>query len=120
MSSVGEELKAYDMTIKEADDDDRERVDFTVEENGDMVAWACGDDTNDVDFECDHPYMCVEFGDEIEDQGECLLCGAYCDWHYEDDGEGHGIPEPHEWYNPRDVGGFMKEYIDEQEARNGE
>lgn len=116
MPRVKEELEAYGLKVYESEAPDRERVDFSISDGTDNVAFVWGDSPDNVEVECDHPYECVEFGSDIEDQGECLLCGAYCDWHYENDGEGHGVPEPHDWYRPRHVKGFIKEYIEEQEA----
>ena len=114
---MNEELKKYGLAIRESDDPERQLVDFAVEDGDDNVAWVWGDSLNDVDWECDHPYQCIEFGDGTE-QGECLLCGSYCDYHYEEDDEGHKVPEPHEWYPRRDVGGLIGSYLKEMQAKN--
>lgn len=111
-----DELKDYGLTFVENDDESRERVDFIIKEGNDGVAAVWGNKPDDVDFECSHPYQCIEFGDG-EEQGECLLCGSYCDYHYEEDDEGHKVPEPHEWYPRRDVGGLIGEYLKELKGK---
>lgn len=105
-----DELKGYDLAIRESDDRDRRRIDFSIEDKHDNVAWTWGDKPNDVDWECDHPYQCIEFGDG-EEQCECLLCGSYGDYHYEEDDQGNKVPEPHEWYPRRSVGGLIGDYL---------
>lgn len=117
MCSVSEQLKEYDLAIRESDDQDRYEVDFTIEDGEDNVAWVWGYGLNDVEFECNHPYQCIDFGDG-EEQGECLLCGSCCDYHYEEDDEGHKVPEPYEWYPRRTVGGLIGEYLKELEAKS--
>lgn len=114
-----EELKKYNLKLRESDDSERDLIDFSIEDEEDNIAWVWGNDYNDVDWECNHPYECVEFGD-IDEQGECILCGSYCDWHYEKDDEGHKVPEPHEWYTRRNVGGLIKKYIEELRDKNHE
>lgn len=94
------------------------RLSFSIEDGEDNVAWVWGDKSNDVDWECNHPYQCIDFGDDMEERGECLLCGAYCDYHYEKDDQGNKVPEPHEWYPRRYVGGLIGEYLKELEAKN--
>lgn len=117
MSSVSEQLKDYGLIVRESDSPERQLVDFSVEDEEDNVAWVWGDYLNDVEFECNHPYQCIDFGDG-EEQGQCLLCGCYCDYHYEEDDKGNKVPEPHEWYPRRNVGGLMGDYLKEiQEER---
>ena len=112
-----DELKEYGLTLRESDSPDRDLVDFTIEDGENNVAWVWGNKPDDVDFECSHPYQCIEFGDGREEQGECLLCGAYCDYHYEEDDEGNKAPEPHEWYPRRDVGGLIGKYLKELKGK---
>lgn len=119
MTTALEELKDKGLTLRESDAPDRSPVDFTIEDDGDSVATVWGGKPTDVDFECNHPYQCIEFGDDIEEQGECLLCGSWCDYHFEDD-EGHKVPEPHEWYPRRNPGGIIGKLLEEMKGeRNG-
>lgn len=112
-----DELKDYGLTFVENDDESRERIDFIIKEGTDGVAVVWGNKPDDVDFGCSHPYQCIDFGDG-EEQGECLLCGSYCDYHYEEDDEGHKVPEPHEWYPRREVGGLIGKYLEELRTKN--
>lgn len=108
-----DELKAYGLGLRESDNPERELIDFTIEDEEDNVAWVWGSRADDVEWECDHPYQCIDFGDSIEEQGECLLCGSWCDWHRVPEENTPGHPEPHEWYPRRDVGGLIGEYLKE-------
>ena len=121
-----EELKKYGLQIEWniSDDPDKEPIDFSIEDKHDNIAWVWGSEPfNDVQCECNHPYECTEFGDE-DKQGECLLCGATCDWHYEDDSgnvedyhwEGQ-TPCIDEWYKPKKIGGIIGKYLKELQAR---
>lgn len=112
-----DKLKEYRLKLHENDSPDRYEVDFTIEDSEDNVAWVWGYGLNDVEFECNHPYECVEFGDDDE-QGQCMLCGSYCDWHRVPDEDTPGYPEPTEWYPRRNVGGLMGEYLKEMQAKN--
>ena len=124
------ELKEYGLTIRESDDPERQLVDFTIEDEEDNVATVWGDRFDDVEWECNHPYQCIEFGDDREEQGECLLCGAYCDYGVKEEwlDEGHNedgkcigkiiqTREPIEWYPRRDVGGMIGKYLKELKER---
>lgn len=111
-----DELKDYGLTFVENDDESRERIDFIIKEDNDGVAAVWGNKPDDVDFECSHPYQCIAFGDG-EEQCECLLCGSFGDYHYEEDDQGNKVPEPHEWYPRRDVGGLIGEYLKELEGK---
>lgn len=123
-----EELKKYGLKIhwNESDDPDREPIDFNIEDDMDNVAWVWGSHpTDDIQIECNHPtdHGCVEFGDE-DTQGECVLCGATCDWHYEeDDGNVEDYcwkgktPCIDEWYNPKKIGGIVGKYLKELQER---
>lgn len=117
MPRVSDQLKEYNLAIRESNNPERQLVDFSIEDDEDNVAFVWGDKTTDVDFECNHPYQCIDFGDG-EEQGECSLCGSYCDYHYEEDDEGRKVPEPHEWYPRRNVGGLIGEYLRELEGKN--
>lgn len=108
-----ERLKEFGLRVIESDDPNRQRIDFSVADEDDNVAWVWGEKVSDVDWECNHPYEFIEFGDDREEQGECLLCGSYCDWHGVADENGNTTPEPHEWYPRRDVGGAIAEYLKE-------
>lgn len=112
-----DKLKEYGLKLHESDDPDRYEVDFNIEDDEDNVAWVWGYGLNDVDFECNHPYQCIDFGDG-EEQCECLLCGSFGDYHFEEDDEGHKVPEVHEWYPRREAGGLIGEYLEDLRAKN--
>lgn len=112
-----EELKTYGLALVENNDEPHEPIDFVIKDGNDGVAAVWGNKPSDVDWECSHPYQCIEFGDDREEQGECLLCGSYCDWHGVADDEGHKAPEPHEWYPRRDIGGIIGKYLKELEEQ---
>lgn len=116
--NIPDELKDYGLRLRESDNPERSFIDFSIEDDTDNVFWCWGDSFDDIDWECDHPYQCIEFGDDRDEQGECLLCGSYCDFHYSPDDEGHATPEPHEWYPRRDVGGLISRYLEELRAEN--
>ena len=63
-------------------------------------------------------------------QGECAICGATCDWHYEKEVVNEGHDEdgnytcqvekervPHEWYFPKKIGGIVGKYLKELQER---
>lgn len=112
-----EELKKYDLKLRESDDSERDLIDFSIEDEEDNVAWIWGHSLSDVEFECNHPHQCIDFGDG-EEQCECLLCGSFGDYHYEEDDEGHKVPEVHEWYPRREAGGLIGEYLKGLRTKN--
>lgn len=125
MKSSKELCEEYGLTIYESEAPDRLPVDFSIDDGCDNVAWAWGD-ADDYEVECDHAV--VDYGDDDE-RGECLVCGATCDWHYEKDVVNEGHDEdgnyycqegeervPHEWH--RGSGGIIKQYINEQNERS--
>lgn len=112
-----DKLKQYGLILRESDDSTRQLIDFSIEDGEDNVSWCWGDSPSDVDWECDHPYQCIDFGDGKE-QCECLLCGSFGDYHYEEDDEGHKVPEVHEWYPRREAGGLIGEYLEELRTKN--
>ena len=87
-------------------------------ETGDVYANLWIDNLGDeIDIECDHDL--VEYEDD-ETQGECLICGATCDWHYEesaDDGYIVKEPMPHDWHKPDKTGGVIGEYLKNLKAK---
>ena len=108
-------LESYGLYLRENDAKDRENIDFIIEDKYDNVAFVWGDRPDNVEWECDHPI--VEFDDD-EPTGECMLCGAKCDCHYEADVgnvEDHAWSGrrlvPHEWYPLGKVGGWIGEYL---------
>lgn len=111
-----DKLKEYGLNLRQSDSKNRDPIDFSIEDYEDNVAWAWGDRPDEAEVDCTHPYQCVEFGDDDE-QGICALCGATCDWHWVDDGEGGRDREPHEWYPPKKTGGLIGEYLKEEQAR---
>ena len=108
-----QKFKDLGLFVVWSDAKDRQPIDFSIADEDDNIAWVWGANPNDVDWECNHPYEFIEFGDDREEQGECLLCGSYCDWHGVADENGYTTPEPHEWYPRRDVGGLIGEYLEE-------
>ena len=107
----------YGLKVFESDAKDRDLIDFDVLDGQDAIAWVWGNDPNDLEVECDHPYQAIEFGDDDE-RGECKICGATCDWHWENNFE-ERTREPHEWY--ADNKGLIKAYADaELEQMRGE
>ena len=112
-----EGLNSYGLYLRENDARDRENIDFIIEDKYDNVAFVWGDRPDNVEWECHHPV--VEFDDD-EPIGECMLCGAKCDCHYEaDEGNvedyawsGRSL-KPHEWYPLEKVGGIVKDILNE-------
>lgn len=117
MPNIEEQLEEYGLSLRESDAPDREIVDFTIEDEKDNVAWVWGYSPSDVDWECNHPHQCIDFGDDREDQGQCLLCGSWCDYHGVPDEDGHAYPEPHEWYPRRSPDGLIGEYLEELKGK---
>ena len=123
---MGEELKKYGLKIRWSDNKNREPIDFSIEDDKDNIAWVWGSNPwDDVQVECNHPsdHGCVEFGDE-DTQGECVLCGATCDWHYEEDNGNVGdyywkgkTPCIDEWYYPKKIGGIVGRYLKKLQER---
>ena len=106
----------YGFQAKESDSVNRFNIDFSVLDGDDTVAWAWGESLKDLDWECNHPNICIEYDDD-ETVGECTLCGSYCYWHKASDGEGNVYREPHNWYPRKEIGGAIAEYI--KEKKNG-
>lgn len=125
------ELEKFDLTLSRreyrgnsSDPDDYEPIDFTIQDKSDDLVWVWGSHpTDDVAIECWHPDECIEWGDDDE-RGVCQLCGAECDWHYEDDvvDEGHDeegdytakamqIRVPDCWILPLRIGGLVGKYL---------
>lgn len=117
MSKIESMLEPYGLRVYENDAPDRQLVDISVGDKEGSIATVWGDSYSDLDFECDHPNICIEFSNSDE-QCQCMLCGAYGDWHYEEDDKGNQVPEPHEWYPRRDLGGLMGQYLKELQAQN--
>lgn len=118
-------LEEYDLAIRESEANDRLPIDFSIEDLNDNVAWVWGQNPRDVEIECDHPEECIEWGDDDE-RGECAICGAQCDWHYEERivSEGHDedgnytcqvakVRVHHEWHRPDKTSGIIKQILDE-------
>lgn len=109
-----EQLKELRLNVRWSDDPDREVIDFSIDDGKDNVAWVWGSEPfNDIQIECNHPE--VEYGDDDE-RGECKICGATCDWHWEesaDDGRLTKERVPHDWYAPKHIGGIVGEYLEE-------
>ena len=110
------ELKEYGLHTEQSEDQDREPIEFEIRDNHDeLYATVWGSEPSyDVQIDCNHDI--VEYDDD-ETQGECVLCGATCDWHYENDGEGHKERTPHEWYHPKKIGGIVGKYLKKLQER---
>lgn len=130
MYSAGQLLDEHELEVYQLDDASL-LINYAVSDGEKDVASFCGDRFDDIDWDCSHPTSCVEYVDN-ETQGECALCGSWCDWHWEERvvDEGHDeegkytcrtINErvPHEWYRPRYVGGVIGKYLEELQAQNG-
>lgn len=112
---IEKELKQYDLRMRESDSEDREPIDFAIEDDNDNVCWVWGSEPwTDIQVECDHPYQCIDWGDDDE-MGECELCGAQCHWHWEynyDNGYKAGERVIHGWERPdKKIGGLVGKYI---------
>lgn len=115
------ELKEYGLHIEHSEADDREPIDFEIrsDRTNELYATVWGSEPwNDVQVDCDHDY--VEYDDD-ETVGECVLCGATCDWHYEGYADGFGEVYkqrvPHDWHTPEKIGGIIGRYIKELQKR---
>lgn len=115
------------MKVIESDNPDRLPIDFTIEDDGDNVCWVWGTGepvaidnsvySRDINVECDHTK--ITYGDDDE-QGECAICGARCDWHWEEDNgdvedyhwEGR-VRVPHQWYMSNVPAGMVKKCLEE-------
>lgn len=117
-------LEKYGLSIHESDNPDRKPIDFSIEDGYDNVCWVWGDTPDDVQIECNHAV--VEFDDDDEQKGRCLICGAVCDWHWEKD-EGnvedyHWSGEkrvPHYWQKPSKDKGIVRKYLEKFGGNNG-
>lgn len=119
---MSDELRDYGLTLSESDTPGREPVDFAIEDSHDNVAAVWGAKPDDVDWECDHPYQCIEWDtdDDSAPTGQCLLCGSYCSGHYEadignvEDYHWSGREaRPTEWHPRKTVGGLIGKYLEE-------
>lgn len=129
---VEQEIKDMGLLVRESDNPDREKIDFSIEDGNDNIAWVwgngevvCVDNKEyDLDYEVECDHAVIEYDDD-ETVGQCLVCGKYCDWHYESewldgghDEDGNCIGQtierrvPHEWHNGD--GGIIKKYIEEK------
>lgn len=111
-----EVLKEYDLHIEHSEADGREPIDFEIrDKQGDLYATVWGSHpTDDVQIDCTHDF--VEYDDD-ETVGECPICGATCDWHYEDDGDGHQERVPHDWSVVEKIGGIVGKYLQELQKK---
>ena len=111
-----QELAEYDLHVEWSEDPDREPIDFEIrDKRGELYATVWGSEPwYDVQIDCDHDI--VEYDDD-ETVGECVICGATCDWHYEVDGDGNKVRVPHEWYHPKKIGGIVGRYLKELQER---
>ena len=116
------ELKDLGLTILYNEAEDRKPIDFSIADEEDNVCWVWGE-KGDIEVECSHPSCAVEYDDD-DPVGECAICGATCDCHYEAD---NGNVEeyawsgrklvPHEWYFPKKIGGIVGDYLKELQEK---
>lgn len=113
---MNEELKQYGLHVEHSEADDREPIDFEIrDDHGELYATVWGSHPiDDVQIDCDHDI--VEYEDD-ETQGECAICGAVCDWHYEDDGDGHEVRVPHDWHMPKKIYGIVGRELERLQER---
>ena len=89
------------------DDPEYVPIDFEVlDKDNEGVAWVWGDDRKNVEVECNHPE--IIFGDDDE-TGVCPICGADCQWHYEDLEDGSKDRVEDQWSLPFTIAGSMIE-----------
>lgn len=117
-------LQEYNLRIEHSEAEDREPIDFDVRdlETDERYATVWGSEPwHDIQCECEHPEHLVEFGD-IDERGECPICGATCDWGWvKDVDEGRDeegnytareieVREIGEWHT-EELGGVIGDYI---------
>lgn len=114
-----DELKAYDLKIRNSDAPDAQLIDFEIYDDEDNVAWVWGDSPDEVEVECTHPAQCVSFDDD-EPCGWCELCGATCNAQYLPDvGDVEGYAWSGRclsavgWETPDEPGGVIGKYLKE-------
>lgn len=107
------ELEELGLYVYQSEAEDREPIDFEIRTKNthELIATVWGSEPfKDVDIDCEHGF--VEYGDDIDEQGECPICGAACDWHYETDGVIR-YRVSHGWYKPERIGGIVGKYIED-------
>lgn len=111
-----DKLKEYGLHIEWSEAEDREPIDFEIRDDHDeLYATVWGSEPwNDVQIDCCHDY--VEYDDD-ETVGECPICGATCNWHYEDDGEGHRTKVPYDWLTGGKISGIVGKYLKHLQER---
>lgn len=128
MAKAENDLTQYGLSIRHIDDGERMLVDFAIEDGEDNVAWVWGNSYDDVDWECNHPDECLEFGGDDE-YGTCALCGSLCGWNWADEwlDEGHDergdcigktiqVRKVYEWFGRKSLGGILGNIVKEMKA----
>lgn len=111
------ELEEYGLTMRENDSPNREKIDFFIEDGDGHECLVWGDTPEDVDWDCDHPVE-PDYDDD-ETVGECPICGATCEWHWEtnyDDGYAAKDRVVHSWRRPEKLGGIVGKYLENYNA----
>ena len=106
------ELSEYGLCVEWSEDKNREPIDFEIRTDGrgELCATVWGSHpTDDIQIDCEHDFWEC---DDDETVGTCPICGATCDWHWGDDGEGHRRRVAHEWYKPDKIGGIVGKDLD--------
>lgn len=117
--NIEKELDQYDLRLRESDNPERLPIDFSIEDDDNNICWVWGKNVDDVEIECNHPYQCIDWGDDDE-CGECELCGAQCNWHWEynyDDGYKAGERVVHGWERPTKIAGLVGKYLKELQKK---
>lgn len=109
--NIEKELDQYDLRLRESDNPERLPIDFSIEDDDDNICWVWGKNVDDVEVECNHPYQCIDWGDDDE-CGECELCGAQCEWHWVAGDGSYKDREPHSWHRPDKVSGLISKYLE--------
>lgn len=103
--SIEKDLEQYDLHIEYAEEPE-EPIDFEIrDKQGELYATVWGSNPfNDVQIDCNHDF--VEYDDD-ETVGECPICGATCNWHYENDNDGHRERVPYDWLTGDVISGIV-------------
>lgn len=115
-----DKLKEYGLHTEHSEAIDREPIDFEIrtDDTDELCATVWGSEPwYDVQIDCNH--TAVKYGDDDE-QGECVICGEKCDWHWEEYADGDRVLQervPQEWYFQKKIGGIVGEYLKELQKK---
>ena len=71
--------------FRDDNDPDKTAIEFEIRDKDDeLVANVWGENANDVEVDCEHPYDALDFtGIDDDECGKCEICGADVHWHRE-------------------------------------